>query len=168
MGTSRIAFWLLLAVGVVQALVFYPRAPDVMASHFNAAGQADGWMSKQLFFAVDLAMLILTAVLFLGLPAIRWPDSLINLPRKDHWLAPERRDETFRYFQRQMGIFGCATLVLLLVVMQWVMEANLDGSQTLPAAPMWWLLGGYLLFTTMWTVRVVRHFYRPPQDSEPL
>lgn len=165
MATPRFAFWLLLALAVLQVAVFYPRLPDVMASHFDGSGRADGWMSKNTFFAVDLAMLALTVLCFLVLPAIRWPDRLINLPHKDHWLAPERREETLRYMKGQILVFGCASLVLLLVVTQWVIEANLDGSQALPAAPMWWLLGGYGLFTVVWVIRLVRHYYRVPTTA---
>jgi hypothetical protein len=106
----------------------------------------------------------LTAVIFLALSAVRWPDRLVNLPRKDYWLTPERREETFRFLNRQMLIFGCATLILLLVVMQWTIEANLDGTQTIPAAPMWWLLGAYLLFSAVWVVRLVGHFRKVPAE----
>lgn len=167
MQTSRFAFYLLLALAVLQVVVFYPRLPDVMASHFDASGQADGWMSKTTFLAIHVGTLGLTAVLFLALPAIRWPDRWVNLPHKDYWLAPERREETFRYLHGQFFLFGCLTLGFLLIVMQWVMEANLDGSHTLPAAPMWWLVGGYLFLTSVWTVRLVRHFYRVPAEASP-
>jgi len=164
METSRLLLWLLLALAVIQALVYYPQLPDVVASHFDAAGNADGWMSKEAFFAVDLGTVALTALLFLTLPRVRWPDRLINLPHKDYWLAPERREETFRTFQRQMLVFGCATLAFLLLVMQWAIEANLDGSQTLAPGPIWWLLGAYGLFTVVWLVRLLRHFYRIPRE----
>lgn len=167
MGTSRFAFVSLLALALVQVVVFYPRCPEVMASHFDAGGQADGWMSKQAFFALDLGVIALTAVIFLGLSAIRWPNQLVSLPHKDHWLAPERREETWRFFHRRMLVFGCATLAFLLVVMQWVIEANLDGSRTIPSQPMWWLVGGYLLFSAVWTVLLIRHFYRLPEAPGP-
>lgn len=167
MKTTRFAFYGLLALALLQVVVFYPRSPEVMASHFDASGQADGSMSKQAFFALDLAVVALTALLFLGFPAIRWSDGLISLPRKDYWLAPERREAIFRYIHRQMLLFGCLTLGLLLVVMQWVIQANLDGSRTLAPEPMWWLLGLYALMTGVWVVRLVRHFYRVPEDGLP-
>ena len=58
---------LLLLGAVGQALLYYPRLPDRMASHFNAAGQADGWMSKRAFFGLDLGMQVGMAVLFVGI-----------------------------------------------------------------------------------------------------
>ena len=155
METPRLTFYLLLALAVLQIVVYYPMLPDVVASHFDGSGRADGWSSKGTFFVIDAATIALIAVIFLALSKIRWPDRWISLPHKDYWLAPERRERTFRELHRQMLVFGCATLGLLLVVMQWVIEANLDGSQTLPSAGMWWLMGGYLLFTLVWTVRLI-------------
>jgi len=166
METPRFVFYLLLALAVLQVLVYYPMLPETVASHFDGSGRADGWSSKSTFFTIDAAVIALTALIFLGLSKIRWPDRWVSLPHKDYWLAPERRERTFRELQRQMLVFGCATMVVLLVVMQWTIEANLDGSQTLPAAPMWWLMGGYLLFTAVWTTRLVVRLRRVP-DSPP-
>lgn len=165
METPRFAFYLLLALAVFQIVVYYPILPEVVASHFDGSGRADGWSSKETFFAIDAATIALTAVIFLGLSKIRWSDRWVSLPHKDYWLAPERREQTFRYLHRQMLVFGSATLMLLLVVMQWVIEANLDGSQTMPGAGMWWLMGGYLLFTTVWTIRLIVRLYRIGSSS---
>lgn len=164
MDTVRFTFWLLLALAVVQILFYYPALPDDMASHFDGSGTADGWMSKQAFVIFDLCMLALTALTFLVLPKIRWPDRWINMPRKDYWLAPERRETTFRYIERQMLLIGCATMVLLLAVFQFSIEANLDGSETIPSTVTWWLVGGFVGLTMLWTARLVWHFYRGSAD----
>lgn len=167
MTLPRFLFYLLLALAVLQVLVYYPQLPEVMASHFDGSGRADGWSSKTTFFVIDAVMLALLVAMFLGLPKIRWPDRWVSLPHKDYWLSPEKRRETYRIFEREMLVFGCATLVLLLVVMQWTIRANLDGSETLPAAGLWWLMGAYLVFTALWTVRLVLRFRRPPGEEPP-
>lgn len=47
--SKQIADWLsilMIAVTVIVALVLYPGLPDPMPSHFNAAGEPDGYMAK--------------------------------------------------------------------------------------------------------------------------
>ena len=53
-------FIILISFGI--GIVCYPQAPNIMASHWNAQGQADGYMPK--FWALFL-MPIITAVMFL-------------------------------------------------------------------------------------------------------
>lgn len=76
--------------------------PDTVASHFGINGAADNWMSKQSFIIFYGTVLVSTAALFLfvGLFAHVVPDNLLNLPNKQYWLAPERRNETYAYIRK--------------------------------------------------------------------
>lgn len=75
---------------------FWLRAPDVVASHFDDAGQPDDWSSKG-------SLLALFVPLGVGIPAlmsIRWiweklPTGLINIPSKEYWL--ERGEADYLY-----------------------------------------------------------------------
>ena len=95
-GNNRIA-WVFLAVALlvsaVQMASYFPRLPEKLATHFDAAGNANGWMSKRGFFAFQFAMLAIMGLAFCLLPQWlnRVPNALINLPHKAYWLAPERR-----------------------------------------------------------------------------
>lgn len=106
MRTSRLAILLLLVLAFLQYAYFAPLLPERVASHFDAAGQADGWSSKTAFFVFNLAFVAGMALLFLGLTAWqgRIPSAWINLPHKDYWLAPERRAATLETIQRQVEI----------------------------------------------------------------
>ncbi len=57
----------LIALSFVMAAYFYPQMPERIASHWNAAGEADGYMSKNvalfLLPAVALFMLVLLVIL---------------------------------------------------------------------------------------------------------
>jgi len=60
----------LLALAISAALVLYPQMPDPMPSHWNVAGEVDGYMSK--FWGLFLMPLIGAGVflLFLAIPRI--------------------------------------------------------------------------------------------------
>lgn len=167
MTPSRLVILLLIVLAVLQYTYYEPLLPDRIASHFDVAGQADGWSSKSAFLLSNLALIAGLALIFLSFPS--WlgkiPNARINLPNKDYWLAPGRRAATLQTIQRQMEWLGAATLVLFLGVAQLSIEANLTGRPTLGPAP-WVLSGCYLLAMTVWLVRFIRWAYaRPPRED---
>ena len=68
--TSLIISFCLIAVMLIAGLVLYAQLPDPMPSHWNAAGEIDGYMSK--FWGVFLMPLITIVLvpLFLAIPQI--------------------------------------------------------------------------------------------------
>jgi len=163
MRASRATLLLLAAAGVVQLLHYYPLLPDRMASHFDGTGRPDGFQSRDAFFALSASMLILTLVVFGGLGALfrRIPSKWFNLPNRDYWLAPERREETLEAICGQMEWFGAVSLALYLVVIQMVVETNRSPEPSLDSASMFLVLGIYLLFTVSWLARFVLRFRKP-------
>jgi hypothetical protein len=57
-----------------------------------------------------------------------------------------------------MLIYGNATLGFIFVVFQLAIQANLTPQKALPPATMLPLLGVYILFSLVWTVRFIRKF----------
>jgi uncharacterized membrane protein len=68
--TSTIISGVLIAIALAAGLVLYARLPDPMPSHWNAAGQVDGYTSK--FWGVFLMPIITTVLVgfFLVIPQI--------------------------------------------------------------------------------------------------
>lgn len=165
MNASRTVFLLCVLLAAFQTVYYYDQTPPVMASHFDGQGHPNGSMTKSGFFGLHLGIVALMTLVFLVLPAIlpHIPIALINLPRKDYWLAPERKDATLQRMSGQLTWFGCATLVFLIGVMELVIRANLPGANgTLPSDILWGMLVVFLAFTAVWTVTlVVRHFRVP-------
>ena len=52
----RNLFYGLVAVALLQSVFYYPQLPAVVASHFDGAGIANGWSSRNVFFTVYLVM----------------------------------------------------------------------------------------------------------------
>jgi len=60
------------------------------------------------------------------------PVSMINLPHRQFWLSPQKRQETFDKITGCMAGFGILTLSMLLAVIQLTIQANMDGTHRLP------------------------------------
>ena len=75
---------------------YHPKLPDTVASHFNGSGEADGFSSK-LTHSITMVCLqagMVLMFLILGFALKKLPTSMVNIPNKDYWFAPERKDET--------------------------------------------------------------------------
>ena len=164
MGIPRRILWLLVAAAALQIAWFYPQLPAKVASHFDGQGRPNGWMSKDGFFLLYGAMLALQLAVFgAGARLIRrLPDRWFNLPHRDYWLAPERRDQTLDYLEGWGLWFGCAVMAFLLGIFQLAIEANLKQSP-LALGPTWALLGGFFAITAIAVARLLLHFARRPR-----
>jgi uncharacterized membrane protein len=159
MSTPKAVFIALVALAVAQAIFYYPQLPGTVASHFDGAGQPNGWSSKTVFFGVMFGMMAMMGLVFLGIPKAisRVPDNIISLPYRDHWLAKERRDETMRFIASQLSWFGVATLLLMVATTQFTIDANLRNRPELPTKFMW-AFWAYMGFSAAWTVHFIGHF----------
>jgi len=157
-------FLLLVFLGFLQARNFAEAMPGVMATHFGASGSANGWQTKGEFFAVEIVMLGVCLLIGFGVPWIisKAPPSLVNLPNKEFWLAPVRRDHTLAVFRMQMAWFACALLTFLIVVNQLVYNANQSVPRHLNGPQFTMALIAFLGFVAIWTVRLVTYFSKFP------
>ena len=163
MESTRLPWLVFLAITVVALIAWghsYNQMPERMASHFNAGGVPNGWMTKNQFFTLNVILIAVAG--FSGFyPArkiARVPTSKINLPNKEYWLDPVRREDTLAYFQQWFAWFGCAILLLVVLVMQLVIESNRSPVPMLPLVPIMTLLFGFLGYIVIRTVAMYRKF----------
>ena len=163
-SAAKFACIALLVVIALQFVYYYPRLPDRVASHFDARGVPNDWSSKGAFFAIMGCVIALIALIFVGfglwLP--KMPVSMMNLPHKRYWFAPERREETLSVLSGYMYWFGAATLAFMAGIFQQTFEANLNPGR--PLDQPWLYLGPYLAVTVVWTVFLLRRFSRIPKE----
>ena len=159
MSLARAILYLLIGVFVAHIVFYYPNLPEIVASHFNGLGEPDGFMSKQNFLIFEGVILLIIIFEFTLLPFIikKMPNSLINLPNKDYWLASERREATFSIFGNYFEWFSIALLSLFIAVNHLVFQANLT-KQNLSRTTMWLVLGAFLAFTIVWLIKFIRRF----------
>ncbi len=169
---SRLPKSIFFVLAILAAIYFWPnyaQLPDVVASHFNARGVANGWQSKTMFFGFFVGAVALATFVAFGIPAIisKIPKELINLPNKDYWLAPERRNETLAILSTSFAWFGCGVLLVVTTAVNYAIGRNLHPQAQLDIPVLFYVLVGFLVFTILWSIRMITRFARVPPDRFP-
>ncbi len=156
----KLIYAILAACGLIYFSMIYPQMPDVVASHFNGAGTATAFMPKSGFLIIILIVTLATSVPIFLVPRqlAALPDNKINLPNKEYWLAPERRQESIEYITTQMGWFGVALLALLFYAFYIAAAANLKSGHSFDTTSFLFGLGAFFAFLTIWLTRLLGHF----------
>ncbi|HXZ60089.1 MAG TPA: DUF1648 domain-containing protein [Steroidobacteraceae bacterium] len=135
--------------------------PEVVASHFDGAGRVNGYMRRAPYIATLMVILVLPLlVVIVTNRALAAPNARINLPNREYWLAPERRDETIRFISGETSTLA-SLLIIFLCYVQWlVVRANAHSPPALDSRAM--IAGLTVLLACMlfsaW--RLVRRFRR--------
>ena len=139
--------------------------PPMVASHFDASGQPNAFMSRSgyirfmLCFAVGFPVVI---VIILTMVYSRATD--LKLPNRDYWLAPQRLNRT-RAFLVAHGVWFGSLLVTLVCYVHWLeLRANRLlpphlSNQTFAA-----LMLAFLIATGVWISALMFAFRRPATD----
>ncbi|MCZ7556028.1 MAG: DUF1648 domain-containing protein [Bacteroidia bacterium] len=155
----------LLILAAMLSVWFYPQLPERLASHFNASGEADGWMTKDGFFLFYGLLLLLMFGMFAGITWMvrRFPVSMVNIPHREYWLAPERREEAYAVLQRNMHRMSAATLLFMNAMLLISFRANFKQPPSLGSEA--WIL--MLLFLAGLAVLIVRLYqdFRLPRNG---
>ncbi|HEX4377617.1 MAG TPA: hypothetical protein VHZ99_10755 [Steroidobacteraceae bacterium] len=160
-------FMVLLAGALVFTWQTGNMLPAVVASHFDRAGVATGYLPRAVYRGAMIVMLVLPALLVVVLPrlSLKRPDARINVPNREYWLAPERRAQTVAIIVQRCTQFGML-LILFLCYAHWlVVHANREQPPTLSSS---WLLGGLVVFlglTARWAAACIGYF-RTHSDDE--
>ncbi len=157
-NTTRNILIFLTIVFLVQFVYFYPQLPDLVASHFNFWGEPDGWMSKGSFlvFQAILLIFILGTTSLMPILFNRLPDAFINIPNKNYWLAPERREEAVRKFSEIRDSLRAAVLLLFIGINHFAFQANINGENL--SNGVWFILSVFLLYTIYWVFQLRKTF----------
>jgi hypothetical protein len=158
---------LLIALAIIQTGVLLTivlssqQLPPRVASHFNGAGVPDGWMSRPAYVATMAAVVVGLALLQVGIfYSIRYfPSSVINLPHREYWLAPERRTETMEVMFRAGIWLAIFISVFMLVIHLLVVDANRSQPVRLSSF-VWLLLAIFLVAVLFWTIALIQRFRR--------
>jgi uncharacterized membrane protein len=157
-------FVMLLAGAAALLLHLAGQLPDLVAVHFDAAGRANGFMTRAgcrdfmllSTLGVPLLITIATALLPRLVPA-----SLINIPHRDYWLAPERARDSLVFLSEQGLWFGCIFVVFLTCVDAMLVKANALSPPEFPSRLFVAMLIVFFCAVGAWFVRMLRRFRAP-------
>lgn len=159
----QILFLTLALVALGQAFWQHGRLPERVAAHFDGAGRANGWTSRNTQTGLHIATLLFMTALFQGLAQLqrRLPKELVNLPHRDFWLAPERAAATHAWVSEAVLAMGCAVMLFFIALFHLIYRANLVDPPRLTNA-VWWLTSGLLVVIGAMIATVVARFARKP------
>jgi hypothetical protein len=151
--------------GLFAAFVCFTSAqlPDRVATHFNASGIPNGWMTRGTHIEFTLIMGVVIPAFILGIFAlVRRFHGLMNIPYKDYWLAPERRQQTLDFIQRQ-GFRFAAMFIVFVAGIHWsILCANRQAPAILSNTQVGWIAGAFTAAAALWVVVFIVHFFRKP------
>ena len=164
----KLVFMVLAAYAAIHFSSYYSQLPDVVASHFNTRGVANGWQTKLAFFSVFVGVSVLAVLIGFGIPRIitALPPQLINLPNKTYWLAPDHLAETMEFLNSFFAWFGCAVFLVMILTFDYAIQSNLHPDNRPDVSRMWYLLAGFLVFVVVSIARMFMRFGRTPGNSQ--
>lgn len=164
-GWSIVPFLVLVACAALFVLGTSQSLPNVVASHFDSSGNANGFMPRSVYvwFMLVIVALVPLVLALVPLRAFRNPNTRINLPNREHWLAPERRTETIETLSQQAVRFSTMLLAFLCYAHWLVIQANKTAPPNLSSR---WFIGGLVVFlvaTLFWAVSFIGRFRNVPR-----
>jgi len=150
----------------MQLWYWYSKLPDPVPSHFDAAGQVNGEMSLFGFYALMISLHVVMLVLFPVLGAFLKviPNSMINVPNRDYWLAPERRDSTLLFNSTFLVAIGWQTSWLLILLFHLTCMVAVKNKTTI-TPEFNYVMTGYLLVVFGEVVYLYYKFRRPKIEA---
>jgi hypothetical protein len=137
--------------------------PPKVATHFNAAGQPDGWMTREThtisFIILGLGMSTFIVGLCYG---IRWfPKARLSIPNQKEWQKPAHRNTALNYIFYHSFWLGTLALAFLASINHFIVAANAPGAGTLATRGIQISAGAFIAGIILWIFFLVRFFMQP-------
>lgn len=160
-------FLALVLAAVVYVLLTSRGLPPVVASQFDGAGAANGFMRRGFYIGFMLAFVAGLPLLVVGLSTFlfRRPHARLGIPNQAYWSAPDRRQETVDFLCQHMARFGSLLMLLLCFSHGLVVRANAQLPPKLSSA---WFIGGLIVFlvlTLVWAGALLVRFRKMPREG---
>ncbi len=170
MLTRRTAIRLILVISVMAVLqngYYWLHLPDRVAIHFNGRGTADNWASRDFAVMLMLGLQLGFPAFFLTLISLvsKLPNSMINVPHREFWLAPERREKTLNEMAQSMAGIAVAGSIFLLFLNHLTFIAN-QAQGKLPIVPFGILLVSFITIVLGIAGKMTLRYRRVPTDAE--
>jgi uncharacterized membrane protein len=139
--------------------------PLRVASHFDAAGRPNAFMSRDGYIRFVLCLCVgLPLLLVSVLTAVYSRATELKLPNRDYWMAPQRIVRT-RSFLVAHGVWFGSLLVVLTCSVHWLeLGANRQQPPHLAGEAFAFCMIAFLLATAAWIAVLMIAFRRPAEE----
>jgi len=160
---SRSIFVFALVAGAAFVTLTADALPPMVAAHFAASGQANGFMQRPNYLAFMLIFVTgFPALVVTSISAVyRGSGERMNLPNGDWWLAPQRRDATLAFLVAHTQWLGSLLVVFLCLVHRQVLQANDVQPPRLSGSMLISTIGPLLLMMGLWFAALMLRLRRP-------
>jgi hypothetical protein len=140
-------FFLTLAVCFVELFWAYYQLPERVRAHlpswFHFGAEGPRWV----FVAISgsIPVLIAIAVLISIRLVKREPEKFLQIPHRDYWLAPERREQTLDSIASRIYLLGAIKFVADAIFIYAAVRANLAGTSELDPTLLLFLAAGFIM-----------------------
>jgi uncharacterized membrane protein len=140
-----------------------PRLPARIPTHFNAAGEADGWGSPDTLWFLLLVQ-VLTGGLFLVVPLLarRFPGTVNVGFRKLSDFAPAQRERIMPFLTDMMGYMSVLLSLLFCILLRETIHA---ASSSHPHFAPWWEFGLFLAGTAATLIYYLRRIFAVANET---
>ena len=138
------------------------RLPERVASHFAADGMATSYMTRQayLLFTIGLVVLLPAFVGIVIVVAARHFPRFVNLPNRDYWLAPERREATISFLTAHSAWLAALFATFAFAIHLLLIRANRAVPPRLESGPFLALMLVFSIVVVIWISALARRFRR--------
>jgi uncharacterized membrane protein len=159
------ATWIVFIALLLFAILFITgtasQLPSMVASHFDAAGRPNAFMSRSGYVRFVLCAAIGLPLTIVGILAAVYSRATdLKLPNKEYWLAPQRLAQT-RAFLIAHGVWFGSLLAALMCCVHWLeLGANRLQPPHLSNQTFAVVLLAFLIATAVWIATLMFAFRR--------
>lgn len=161
----RISFLLAIGLFITSVIIGASALPERIATHFDAAGNADGWMSRSTHISAFLAFGFGISAFLLGLVyAIRFfPASTLNIPHADYWRLPAHHARACAFIFNHALWLAALNTLFFTALHACIVHANATTPPSFPSMALGLAVGVFLTGLSLWIFFLVRFFSKTPQ-----
>lgn len=165
----EITFVLATTVLITSVIVGARFLPEHIATHFDASGNADGWMSREAHVTAFLSLGLGVSAFVLGLVySIRFfPAATLNVPHAEDWRQPAHHARACDYLFRHTLWLATLQCLLFTALHVSIVFANTTTPPSLPTRTLGLSVGLFLTGLCAWIFLLIRFFRHPPRTRAP-
>ena len=163
LSLKRLIFLLLVIAAVTYVVTTSAGLPPSVAARFGHQGLWIGRMDKDIHVALMAGLAGGLPLLLYGSVGVlpRLFTRFINIPNRDFWLAPERREKMLGDLEHHGMILGIFSMVFICAMQALIVAANQRTPARIDINLVWVLLGFFIAGIIGMAVTMWRRFRRP-------